>query len=353
MATFVPVQGKKGTAIKAIIRIRGYKTKCKSFSSITLAKKWAKEIEAAMENGSYVEVKNKTSIVYASDLIDYFRKNVAPSRYQHHAPKYDCMFDWWIDKIGHIKLKDLAASDLSACKQLLLTEKCNTGKPRKPNTINKYLMCISAILTFAVDELEAIEYNPKAKVKCVPKPDGRKRFLTIEELASYLDACKKDSDIVYLFVLIALGTGGRYSEVQTLKVENIDFENQRVYYIDTKNRTSRGVFLEAKVFEFLKEYLSKNKIKSGYIFKGKRKDCLAFIRGRVYNIIRNIGIQDFTVHDMRHTFASYAAMNGASLLDISELLGHKSLTMSKRYSHLTQKHTDKIVKNFVGKIIDV
>ena len=56
---------------------------------------------------------------------------------------------------------------------------------------------------------------------------------------------------------------------------------------------------------------------------------------------------------MRHTFASYAAMNGASLLDISELLGHKSLTMSKRYSHLTQKHTDKIVKNFVGKIIDV
>lgn len=357
MATFIPYEGKKGTTIKAIVRIKGYKTKCKSFPNITLAKSWAKKIEAAMEDGTYIEespVPNtkieKVKIEYVSELINYFRENVAPTRYAD-AHKYDCMFDWWIDKIGDIKVVNLTASDLSACKQILLTEKMENGQPRKSNTINKYLMCISAVLTFARDELELIEYNPMSKVKTVPKPDGRKRYLSIEELAKYLAACKEHSLMIYVFVLIALGTGGRYSEVQHLKVENVDYQNERVYYLDTKNKTSRGVHVEPETLELLKQLCIENNIKSGYIFKGKRGNSLAFIRGVLYQIIREVGLEDFTVHDMRHTFASYSAMNGATLLDIAELLGQKSLAVARRYSHLTQKHTDSIVKKVVKKII--
>lgn len=357
MATFIPIEGKKGTKIKAIIRVKGYKTVCKTFSGITLARSWAKKTEAAMEDGTYVEKPaefitkiNKVKIEYVSELINHFRENVAPTRYAD-ATKYNCMYDWWIDKIGNIKVVNLTASDLSACKQLLLTEEIETGQPRKANTINKYLMALSTILTYARDELELIEYNPMSKVKIVPKPDGRKRYLSIEELAIYLTACKEDSKMVYLFVLIALGTGGRYSEVQTLKVENIDFQNQRVYYIDTKNNTSRGVYIETDVLEFLKEYLIENNIQTGYIFKGKRRDALSFIRGKVYKIIRKVGLENFTVHDMRHTFASYAAMNGASLLDIAEMLGQTSITVTRNYTHLSQKHIDNVVKSFVKKII--
>lgn len=359
MATIRVIKYKKHIAVQVDIRVKGYDRVCKSFKGIdqkTLKKEalaWASVVEKQMLQGSYIQENKTRPIKTVKDLVLYFKNNVAPTRYNELAIKYDCMYDWWIDKIGHIKIKELSASDIAYAKQILISEPCNTGKPRKANTINKYLMCLSAVLTFAVDELELLSYNPKRKVKCVPKPEGRKRFLSIEELAKYLDACKKDSDIVYLFVLIALSTGGRYSEVNTLKVENIDFVNQRVYYIDTKNHTSRGVFLENKAMNFLKKYLQENNINSGYIFMGKRKNQLSFIRGRLYKIIKNIGLENFTIHDMRHTFASYAAMNGASLLDISELLGHKSLTMSKRYSHLTQKHTDNVVKGFVNKIIDI
>lgn len=212
-------------------------------------------------------------------------------------------------------------------------------------------MCMSAILTHAVKELEIIELNPMSKIDTVPKPEGRKRFLSIEELSLYLSACKNHSQMIYLFVLIALATGGRYSEVQHLKIENIDYDNQRVYYLDTKNKTSRGVYLELDILNLLKQYCSENNIESGYIFKGKRGNALAFIRGTLYQIIKDIGLQDFTVHDMRHTFASYSAMNGATLLDIAELLGQKSLSVARRYSHLTQKHTDTVVKKVVKKII--
>ena len=357
MATFIPIEGKKGTKIKAIIRVKGYKTVCKTFSGITLARSWAKKTESSMEDGTYVEKSietelkiNKVKIEYISELINHFRDTVAPTRYVD-SEKYNCMYNWWIDKIGNIKVINITASDLTACKQLLLTEEIETGQPRKANTINKYLMALSTILTYARDELELIEYNPMSKVKIVPKPDGRKRYLSIEELAIYLAACKEHSEMIYLFVLIALGTGGRYTEVQTLKVENVDFQNQRVYYIDTKNNTSRGVYIDSDVMEFLKFYLEKNNIKTGYIFKGKRKDALPFIRGKVYEIIREVGLENFTVHDMRHTFASYAAMNGASLLDIAEMLGQTAITVTRNYTHLTQKHIDNVVKGFVKKII--
>ena len=359
MATIRLIKYKKHIAYQVDIRVKGYDRVCKSFkgSDAKLLKKqalaWATQVEKQMLDGSFIQENKNQPIKTVKDLIEYFRTNIAPVRYKNQAHKYNCMYDWWIDKIGGIKLKDLTASDISHCKQILISEPIKKNKPRAANTINKYLMCISAVLTFAVDELELITYNPKRKVKCVPKPEGRKRFLSIDELTTFLNACKNDSDIVYLFALIALGTGGRYTEVQTLKVENIDFINSRVYYLDTKNNTSRGVYLENNIMEVLKKYLQDNNITTGYIFKGKRKDQLSFLRGKIYNIIKDIGIENFTIHDMRHTFASYAAMNGASLLDISELLGHKSLTMSRRYSHLTQKHTDNIVKSFVNKMIDI
>lgn len=357
MVRYCKRENKKGTSYQATIRVKGYNTLCKTFKKKSDAQIWAEPIEALMKEGKYIEENpdlaakiDKVKIEYVSELINYFRDNIAPTQYAD-ASKYDCMFDWWIDKIGGMKVINLSASDLAACKQILLTEIIETGKPRKPNTINKYLMCMSAVLTFARDELELIEYNPMSKVGTIKKPDGRKRHLSIEELVIYLRACKNDSDMIYLFVLLALGTGGRYTEVQTLKVENIDFQNQRVFYIDTKNGTSRAVYVDTDVMDFLKYYLDKNNIKSGYIFKGKRKDALPFIRGRLYEIIRECNLENFTVHDMRHTFASYAAMNGASLKEIAEILGQNSITVANNYAHLTQKHVDNVVKGFIKKII--
>lgn len=365
MASFVQINGAKGVKIKAIIRKKGYKVLCKTFTNISRAKVWAKKIEVEMDNGTYIE-ENKllntklgtVKIEYVEELITYFKENVANVRYAD-PNKYNCMYDWWIDKLKGIKVVNLSASNLAACKQILLTEIVNVGrhskeekaKPRKANTINKYLMCMSAILTYAVKELEIIELNPMTKIDIVPRPEGRKRFLSVEELSTYLAACKKHSQMIYLFVLIALGTGGRYSEIQHLKVENIDYKNQRIHYLDTKNKTSRGVYLESGIIELLKQYCSDNNIESGYIFKGKRGNSLAFIRGTLYKIIKDVGLEDFTVHDMRHTFASYSAMDGATLLDIAELLGQKSLSVARRYSHLTQKHTDAVVKKVVKKII--
>ena len=60
-------------------------------------------------------------------------------------------------------------------------------------------------------------------------------------------------------------------------------------------------------------------------------------------------IDDFRFHDLRHTAASYLAMNGATLAEIAEILGHKTLTVTRRYSHLTDSHVDGVVESMVDR----
>ena len=59
-------------------------------------------------------------------------------------------------------------------------------------------------------------------------------------------------------------------------------------------------------------------------------------------------IENFRFHDLRHTFASHLAMRGASSKDLQELLGHKTLSMTTRYAHLSQEHKKKAVNLLNG-----
>jgi len=60
--------------------------------------------------------------------------------------------------------------------------------------------------------------------------------------------------------------------------------------------------------------------------------------------LKQTGIEDFRFHDLRHSAASYLAMNGASLAEIAEVLGHKTLSMVKRYAHLSDSHKAGVVE---------
>lgn len=64
--------------------------------------------------------------------------------------------------------------------------------------------------------------------------------------------------------------------------------------------------------------------------------------------LKKAGIEDFRFHDLRHTFASHFVMRKGSLKDLQELLGHKTLTMTMRYAHLSQEHKKKAVNLLNG-----
>lgn len=352
------ITSKGNIRYQAYIRIKGYKPLMKTFDKKTKALDWATKIEVQMKDGSYKEIPEelekrlKTDFKTTADLINFYKVNIAPQKYSY-AEKYSVMYDWWIDKIGTIRLKDLSAPVISSCKQMLATEKIKKGNKevvRGNNTINKYLMCLSAVFTYAVKELEIMDTNPISKIKIMPKPEGRKRFLSLEEIPKLIIACKNNSEVLYIFVLISLSTGGRYSEVLNLKLEDIDFQNNQIYFLNTKNKEDRGVPIDKNILAIVQNYIKDNNV-SDYLFWNKNTQKLYYIRGALQKIIKEVGLRDFHIHDLRHTTASYIAMNGGSLLDIAEILGHKSLIMARRYSHLTEKHTAAVLNKVTNKII--
>jgi len=68
------------------------------------------------------------------------------------------------------------------------------------------------------------------------------------------------------------------------------------------------------------------------------------------NALKAAEITDFRWHDLRHSFASELAMSGATLAEIAEAMGHKTLAMVKRYSHLTEGHISKVVERMTTKV---
>lgn len=357
MAQIREVKNKKGTSYKVVVRKKGYKPVYKTFGKKTDAKDWALDVEAQMKYGTWgrsIEGEINT-IQTVKDLIDYFEEYEAPKRYAK-IEKYKVMYDWWRNKIGNVPLADVTSSLLTQYKNILAKEpptKPYKGHKYKSNsTVRKYLFALSAIFSYAESELELINKNPMRKVGKPDKSKGVVRFLSDEERKLLIRCCKEYSERLYIFVLLAIYSGGRYSELSTLKVENVDFENCMLHFTNTKNDESRGVPVYTKIIEKLKKYLEQNNIKKGYIFLNKETGNIYYLKGSFEAAVKKAGIKNFRFHDCRHTYASYLAQNGAELLQISMLLGHKSLQQTQIYAHLTRKHTAKVVRKMTANTFD-
>ena len=359
MSVIVEVKGKKETKYKALVRIKGYSTKCKYFKKKTDAKIWANTVETAMQNGTYIEhaenpvIAGGATIKTMADLITYFEENEAKYRYSY-PEKYKVMYDWWRNKIGRLKCSEVTSSILADCKRLLMTEDCikPAGKLRGSSTINKYLMALSAVITFGMKEYKLWAVNPMHDVEKRKLPDLRTRFLSEEEIAILKAGARKKSYRLYIFVLIALTTGGRYSEVRDLQVENIDFKHLKIHYLNTKNNTNRGVPVSHRLLIKIKAYMKIYNIESGYLFLNNKKTGMVYMKGAFEQLIKDLGIKDFRFHDLRHTAASYFLMSGATIIELMELFGWTSQSMAKRYAHLTETHTANLANKVSNMMLD-
>jgi len=130
-------------------------------------------------------------------------------------------------------------------------------------------------------------------------------------------------------------------------------ETKRIILVDTKNGSSRQVQLAGIASEELKKLLAAKKaekvqelkpIGNELVFRGRGGEE-ASIRSAWDTAVKIAKLDShFRFHDLRHTAASYLAMNGATLLELSELLGHKTMSMVKRYAHLTEQHLHNVVE---------
>ncbi|MBN2413388.1 site-specific integrase [candidate division KSB1 bacterium] len=212
-------------------------------------------------------------------------------------------------------------------------------------TVNRELECLRRMYNLAVKWGDA-KTNPVNNVDFFKEPPGRTRYLTLEDAKSLLDNCN-----VFLkpVVFTALNTGMRLSEILTLRWNQVHIRSVIDPYIElseTKSNKKRSIPLNDDMVELLNQLYPND---SEYVFLNVTGMPFKSVKISFHTALKKSEILDFRFHDLRHTFASHFIMNGGDLLTLKEILGHSSLKMVARYTHLAQKHKLRQINNLVGK----
>jgi len=180
------------------------------------------------------------------------------------------------------------------------------------------------------------------------------RFLNDEERKRLLEACKVSRNpYLYTIVILALSTGMRKGEILGLRWKDVDLSNKKIILHETKNDERRAVPLAGPALQLMTSLGQRRERGSNdslVFHRGPQLHQRISIREAWINAVERAGVEDFTFHDLRHSAASYLAMSGASLIEIADILGHKSLEMVKRYAHLSEAHSVAVVERMNKKI---
>jgi integrase len=257
------------------------------------------------------------------------------------------LIGWWREEIGALSLASIKSSTIAEARDSLSKRRSDAGTPISGATLNRYLSALSTVLTATQDEYGWIVRNPGDKVRRFSDSKSRERFLSDAERDTLLAQCdKSDWAPRAMIVRFALATGARKAEILGLLWSSVDLDRRTARFLDTKNGESRTVPLAAPATRLLKEW-KRDRMPVGKVFPYSSAQVHKFWRIAVVDA----KLKDFRFHDLRHSAASYLAMSGASLMDIAAILGHKTLAMVKRYSHLSEQYTTAAIDRMAEKFL--
>ncbi|PCJ15466.1 MAG: integrase [Candidatus Cloacimonadota bacterium] len=342
MSYLQKISGGKNRKWRAFINLKGHPSQSKTFRLKSEASDWAKELETALLSGTYKEPLKMT----VDDLIDKYKLDVLSYR-KNNGGNQIYLINWWSSQIGDLKLVDVTHNVLDNIRINMRKSKNKRGVIHSPSNVNKYFTLISAVFNKAID-WELITVSPMRRIKTLKTGNSRTRFLSKQEVNDLLKACKESKQSkLYEVVLFALTTGARRGEIMGLMWEDVDFESSRFCFKETKNGSDRFVPIATEI----RELLLAREQESGLLYP-PLKSVQFCVRRSFKTALNRANIKDFKFHDLRHTAASYLAMSGASLLDIAEILGHKNISQTRRYAHLTNTHLQEAVDK-LGRIMDL
>lgn len=361
MASFEKRKSQGGITYRAIIRLKGYPTQKKTFKRLTDAKMWAQQTEAAIRAGKFHTLVKADSSKTFSDLAKSYREEIWPTKTPRTVNSEKAHLEFWENRLGKFGLAHITSAQVSeGMKELSQNKSAATGKPLSKRTLQYYRNTLSFVFKNGL-QWGWSGHNPVDGVASITKlNNARVRYLSDAERDDLLEACKAHPNPqLYPIVVMALATGARQGEIVNLQLHDVDLVTGKTILRDTKNGETRSIPLVAYALEVIKdqaEYAERlyfdlsTKPNRRYLFP--RPDGMSHVNFRHawYQALEASRVADFKFHDLRHSAASYLAMNGASLLEIAAILGHKTLQMVKRYSHLSEDHTRSVVEKMNSKI---
>jgi integrase len=345
MASIDKREGPTGTTYRVRVRLRGEEPRVRTFKRKTDAELWAKKIESDLGHGLYVPTTADRRRALG-ELIDKFIAEQLPIR-QRKADERNVRrtLAWWKEHAGFVTLDKLTPQTIAGFRSQLSARVVGVGANAKPvtqATVNRYLAALSAVCKWAWKELHWLPGNPVLSVTKGAENPGIIRYLSDDERVALLKACSESKDAnIYCAVVLALATGARYSNLRMLTWEDVDFDSWRLRFKTTKNGEPRYVPVVGPAQRLLQQQFDRDPTGKEWVFKGARNGVPAEL-DMPWRAVRKAagltGEKHCRFHDLRHTTASYLTMNGATLAEVAEALGHRTLMMAKRYSHQSGEH---------------
>ncbi|MFH0732203.1 MAG: site-specific integrase [Candidatus Omnitrophota bacterium] len=286
-----------------------------------------RKIEIA-EN-KYLDIRKEQKIKFEDFTIEYFNLHCKPNN-------KSCMgFDR--HNINALK-KFFSGKHLYEITPLSVEKfKAERAQEVSAATVNRNLACLKSMFNRAIEWGKAKE-NPVKKVKLFRENNKRLRYLEKEEIVKLLANSNKHLRSI---VVVALNTGMRKGEILGLKWQDVDFRRSIIFLLNTKNGEKREIPINEQVKTALIRV--RKHPESPYIFCKADGTHYGNVRKSFFTAVKKSGIINFRFHDLRHTFASQLVMSGIDLNTVRELMGHKSLQMTLRYSHLSPDHKKRAV----------
>jgi integrase len=230
--------------------------------------------------------------------------------------------------------KDYYLNNISA--EMVENYKIKRAKEIKPATVNKELTALRHLFNKAIQWGYLVK-NPLSKVKRLRVNQKKFRFLSLEKIDLVLENC---SEHIRPIILTAIHTGLRRSELFRLEWADVDFNRECIVVTakseeHTKNYLNREIPLTNQLIECLKSL----KIKNNWVFsKEDGSRYSGWMKKSLETAGKNAGIPRFTLHDLRHTFASHLVMEGVDLPTVQKLMGHSKISTTMIYAHLAPDH---------------
>jgi len=236
-------------------------------------------------------------------------------------------------RLGKSRLEEIVREDLEAFVE------SEQDRGTKITSARTRLMYLLGFLRFLIEERVIPEALLRRKIR-LKLPDLLPRAMNPGDVRQLLCGISHIRDRALILVL--LRTGMRIGELVALKVNDLDLRERKIHLLEgEKNSLGRVVYLSDDALFALRRWLSKRDQKKGPLFYGRGGDSLGYSSARYLFVkyLRKAGLENrgYTVHSLRHTFASELLNAGMRLECLQQLLGHHNIEMTRRYARLTDK----------------
>lgn len=321
-----------GVRYQAEVRLKGHPTLTAMFDRKTDAKNWIQKVEADIRCGRQQLYSAGKKHTFNEAVDRYLKEQTVSVVKRGHLI-------WWKKELGSLYLQDIRPAIISEKKQKLLSEPSDKGIVRGTSTCNRYLATLSHLMSICFKQWEWAAENTVKKISREKEPRERTRFLSPSERQQLLEACKQsENPLLFTFTVLLLSTGCRYNEIRCLKWTDVDLEQSKIVITKSKNTDIRSIPIRGLALQLLQVHASQS-LSIGYIFPSQNMAKPLELRRAFRTAIKRAGLKNFRGHDCRHSYATEMLAQGLSLGEIGHLLGHRSVSMTRRYAHLVESRS--------------